>query len=178
LRRGDKEKDQKQEEKRTDTGRTVYGGGGIAPDVTVKIPATEIELQRIWTEPVFQFTRNLVSGQVPGLAEFRIDRAADHGHHLASTEYQVNDKVLAAFKAYVRDHKDIKVEEAQFEKDAEWLKRQIRFEVVTAAYGQEVARGALAAGDMQLQRAIQELPTAKSLVEDIRRIRASSSRRN
>ncbi|HYV06122.1 MAG TPA: S41 family peptidase, partial [Blastocatellia bacterium] len=84
LRRGDKETEQQKEEKRTDTGRTVYGGGGIAPDVAVKIPATELELQRTWTEPIFQFTRNLVSGQIPGLSEFRVDHAAEHGHRLTS----------------------------------------------------------------------------------------------
>lgn len=174
LRRGDKGTEQKQEEKRTDTGRTVYGGGGIAPDVAVKIPATELELQRIWTEPIFQFTRSLVGGAISGLPEFRIDHAAEHGHRLTSSEYQVNDKVLAAFKNYIRDHKDLKADETRLEKDADWLKRQIRFEVVTAAYGQEVARGALSGGDVQLQRAIQELPTAKSLVDDIRKMRASS----
>src|SRR6185503_1624630 len=38
LKRGDKEAVQRTEEKRTDSGRTVYGGGGIDPDVAVKIP--------------------------------------------------------------------------------------------------------------------------------------------
>ncbi|MEK6303128.1 MAG: S41 family peptidase [Acidobacteriota bacterium] len=174
LRRGDKETERPQEEKRTDTGRAVYGGGGIAPDVAVKFPATELELQRTWGDLTFQFVRSLVSGQISGLPEFRIDRAAEHGHRLTSSEYQINDKVLAAFKNYLRDNKDVKADETRLEKDADWLKRQIRFEVVTAAYGQEVARGALAAGDVQLQRAIQELPSAKALVEDIRRMRASS----
>ena len=174
LRRGDKGSGQQQEEKRTDTGRTVYGGGGIAPDVAVKIPATELELQRAWTEPIFQFVRTLVSGQITGLTEFKIDHPAEHGHRLTPSEYQINDKVITAFKSYVRDHKDLKADETRVEKDSEWLKRQIRFEVVSAAYGQEVARGALASGDVQLQKAIAELPTAKALVDDIRRMRASS----
>ncbi|MFY9570351.1 MAG: S41 family peptidase, partial [Blastocatellia bacterium] len=65
LKRGDKDAVQRTEEKRTDTGRTVYGGGGIQPDVLVKFPAREAELQRVWFEPVFQFTRSLVAGQIP-----------------------------------------------------------------------------------------------------------------
>ncbi|HWO00737.1 MAG TPA: S41 family peptidase [Blastocatellia bacterium] len=174
LRRGDKGGDQHTEEKRTDTGRTVYGGGGIAPDVALKIPAAEFELQRVWTEAIFQFVRTLVAGQVSGLSEFRIDHAAQHGHRLSASEYQINDKAIAAFKTYLRDHKELKADEARVDKDAEWLKRQIRFEVVTAAYGQEVARGALAPGDVQLQRAIAEIPNAKALVDDIRKMRASS----
>lgn len=174
LRRGDRTSEQPVEERRTDTGRTVYGGGGIEPDVAVKVPATELALQRTWTEPIFQFVRTLVAGQVAGLPEFRIDRAAVHGHRLTANEYPITDKVVAAFKAFLRERKDLKADESQVDKDAEWLKRQIRFEVVTAAYGQEVARGALAAGDVQLQRAIGEVPSAKALVEDIRRMRAAN----
>ncbi|HSO76504.1 MAG TPA: S41 family peptidase [Blastocatellia bacterium] len=174
LRRGDRSSEQPVEEKRTDTGRTVYGGGGIEPDVAVKVPATELALQRAWTEPIFQFVRSLVAGQVPGQPEFRIDRAAVHGHRLTSGEYVITDKVVSSFKAFLRERKDLKADETQVDKDAEWLKRQIRFEVVTAAYGQEVARGALAAGDVQLQRAIGEVPSAKALVEDIRRMRAAN----
>ena len=52
LKRGDKDAVQRTEEKRTDTGRTVYGGGGIQPDVLVKFPPQEIELQRTWIESV------------------------------------------------------------------------------------------------------------------------------
>ncbi|MFY9608052.1 MAG: S41 family peptidase [Blastocatellia bacterium] len=174
LRRGDKTSEQPVEEKRTDTGRTVYGGGGIEPDVAVKLPANELALQRVWTEAIFQFVRSLVAGQVQGLSEFRIDHPAEHGHRLTAGEYQIGDKVLSAFKAFLRERKDLKADEAQVDKDADWLKRQIRFEVVTAAYGQEVARGALAAGDVQLQRAIEEIPSARALVEDIRRMRAST----
>jgi len=44
LKRGDKDALQRTEEKRTDAGRTVYGGGGIQPDVAVKFPAHEAEL--------------------------------------------------------------------------------------------------------------------------------------
>ncbi|MFY9611176.1 MAG: S41 family peptidase [Blastocatellia bacterium] len=173
LRRGDKNSEQAVEEKRTDTGRTVYGGGGIEPDVAVKAPS-ELALQRVWTEAIFQFVRSLVAGQVPGLPEFRIDRAAEHGHRLSPDEYQITDKVLAAFKSYLRERKDLKADETQVDKDADWLKRQIRFEVATAAYGQEVARRVLAAGDVQLQRAVGEVPSARALVEDIRRMRAST----
>ena len=99
LKRGDKEAVVTREEKRTDSGRTVYGGGGIDPDVAVKIPAHENELVRVWIEPVFQFARQLAGGQVAGLSEFKIDRQNDHRHRLAANEYQVSDKVIAAFKS-------------------------------------------------------------------------------
>jgi len=173
LKRGDKDAVQQTEQKRTDTGRTVYGGGGIQPDVLVKFPTHEVELQRVWVEPVFQFTRTLVAGQIPGLAEFKVDRPCDHRHRLARTDYPVGDKVLAAFKNFLREHKQLKADDARVDKDADWVKRRIRYEVATAAYGEENARAALADGDVQLQRAITEMPRAKALADDIRKMHAS-----
>jgi carboxyl-terminal processing protease len=181
LRRGDKEAVQRPEERRTDSGRSVYGGGGIEPDVTVKIPGTEFELQRTWIEAVFAFTRPLAAGQIPGFPEFRVDRPASHNHRLTASEYAVSDKLIAAFKTFIREHKELKVDESRVDKDAAWLKRQIRFEVTTAAFGQEVARGALNEGDAQIQRALAEMPKAKVLVEDFVKVRASrigEARRN
>jgi len=174
LKRGDKDALQRNEQKRTDTGRTVYGGGGIQPDVIVKFPANEIELQRTWVEPVFHFARALVAGKVAGQTEFKIDRACDHKHRLARDEYPVGDKVIAAFKSFLREHSELKADQARVEKDAEWLKRRIRYEVATAAFGEDNARAALVDGDVQLQRAIAELPKAKALAEDIRRMRAAN----
>lgn len=179
LKRGDKETVQNGDQKRTDTGRTVFGGGGIQPDVLVKFPTHEIELQRAWVEPVFQFTRTLVAGQVPALAEFKIDRVCDHKHRLAATDYPVGDKVLAAFKTYLREHKELKADDTRVDKDADWLKRRIRYEVAIAAFGEENARAALQEGDVQLTKAIGEIPKAKTLAEDIRRMHASGgTRRN
>ncbi len=174
LQRGDKEAVHKTEEKTTDSGRKVYGGGGIDPDVEVKYPARDIEVTRTWLEPTFQFARALVAGQVPGLSEYKIDRAADHSHVLKPEEYVISDKALAAFKNFLRERKDLRVDPARVDKDAAYLKRQLRYEVVTAAYGQEVAYQVQLEGDLQMQRAIQEVPKAKVMADDIRRIRASA----
>jgi carboxyl-terminal processing protease len=174
LKRGDKDAVQRTEEKRTDTGRTVYGGGGIQPDVLVKFPPQEIELQRVWVESVFQFSRVLIAGRIPGHSEFKVEGPCDHKHRLTAKDYPVSDKVLAAFKAYLREHKEFKADEARVDKDGEWLKRRIRYEVTTAAFGEENARAALAEGDTQLQRAVAELPKAKALADDIRRMRAAA----
>lgn len=179
LKRGDKDAVQTSDEKRTDTGRTVYGGGGIQPDTLVKFPGHEIELQRVWIDPLFQFTRTLVAGQIPGFVEFKIDKVCDHKHRLAASDYPISDKVLVAFKTFLRAHKELKADETRVDKDADWLKRRIRYDVAIAAFGEENARAALSDGDVQLQRAIAEVPKAKNLAEDIRRMHASGgTRRN
>jgi carboxyl-terminal processing protease len=166
------------DEKRTDAGRPVFGGNGIDPDVVVKPSPKEIEFRRVWWEPTFQFARQLVAGQIAGLPEFKIDRGPDHAHRLAANEYVLTDKVVAAFKKYLVDYKkeytDSKADEARLQKDLDWVKRQIRYEIVTAAYGQEVASQVLLEGDVQVQRAISEIPNAKTMAEEIRKERAAA----
>jgi carboxyl-terminal processing protease len=176
LKRGDKEAVQRTQEKRTDSGRTVYGGGGIDPDVEVKVrvPQKELDLQRVWFEPVFEFVHQLTAGQIAGFPDYKIDRPADHQHLLAANEYQVNDKILAAFKTYLRDHKELKASESNVDKEADSIKRQIRYELITAAYGLETAYQVLLETDTQLQRGIAEIPKARIMAEDIRRLRAAS----
>jgi carboxyl-terminal processing protease len=176
LKRGDKEAVQKSEEKTTDSGRKVYGGGGIDPDITVKqrLNPREIELSRVWFDPAFGFARALVAGQVPGFSEFKISQVADHSHRLAANEFVITDKVMAAFKNYLREHKELKVDESRVDKDADYVRRQIRYEVVTAAYGIETAYQVLLDTDAQVQAAIAEIPKAKDMAAAIVKLRASS----
>jgi carboxyl-terminal processing protease len=174
LKRGDKEAVQHTEEKKTDTGRTVYGGGGIDPDVVEKVRLTpkELEMQRTWFEPVFEFARVLVAGQVPGFQDYKIDRPADHHHRLQASEYQVSDKLLAAFKTFMTERKDLKADLARIDRDSDFLKRWIRYELVTAAYGTETAYQVLLETDNQVQRAVAEIPKARMMAEDARRSHA------
>jgi carboxyl-terminal processing protease len=172
LQRGDKQflENQPREQKHTDSGRVVYGGDGISPDVEVKVPPHYIELLGTWIDPVFAFTRDLTEGQIQGLPEFKIDHQAEHRHHLKDSDYPVTDKVLSAFKEYLGQHKELKgPDPSRVDKDAEFLKLRIRYEVTTAAYGQEVAYEVLLKGDAQMQTALADLPKAKTMADDIRR---------
>lgn len=175
LKRGDKEAAPKADEKRTDSGRTVYGGGGIEPDVLAKVRFTprEVELQNFWRDPVFAFVQLLVAGQVPNLGDFKIDHAPDHHHRLGVNEYVIDEKMLGAFKTFLKEHGELKVDPTRVDKEAEFVKRGIRYEIVTAAFGIETAYQILLQGDEQMKRAIAEIPTAKIMAEDIRRLRAS-----
>lgn len=174
LARGDREAVRRSEEKHTDSGRAVYGGGGIEPDVEVKFPVREVELQRLWLEVAFQFSRSLAAGQIPGFGDFKIDSSADHKHRLSPDDYVISDKVIKAFKAFVRDHKEFNVDEARIDKDVDWIRRQIRYELATAAFGQEVASQVLLQGDVQMSRATAEMPGAKAMADEIRRVRAAT----
>src|SRR6184192_3859880 len=57
----------------TDTGRTVYGGGGITPDEMIKpdtLTASQVRLR----QPLFFFSRELATGRIPGFDKYKVDR--------------------------------------------------------------------------------------------------------
>jgi carboxyl-terminal processing protease len=175
LKRGDKDAVQRTEEKKTDTGRTVYGGGGIDPDVVEKVRITpkELEMQRAWFEPVFEFARQLAAGQVAGFPEYKVEKPADHHHRLQAGEYQVSDKLMATFKTFMTERKDLKADLPRIDREADFLRRWIRYELVTAAYGTETAFQVLLETDNQVQKAVAEIPKARMMAEDARRTRAA-----
>jgi carboxyl-terminal processing protease len=175
LQRGNKEAVQQGEEKRTDSGRAVYSGGGIQPDVESKVRYTpqELKLQRDWYDAVFEFVRPLVAGQIAGLTEFKLNGPADHSHNLAPDELVVTDKVIDAFRKFLKGNKDFSAMEARISKDVDFLKRQIRYELVTAAYGADNAYQILLEADNQILAAIAEVPKAKVMAEDAARARSA-----
>jgi carboxyl-terminal processing protease len=156
------------EEWQTDSGRPVYSGGGIAPDIEVAPAPRALGLERVWLEPVFEFVRQAVAGKIVELAQLQIDHSADHAHRLTADEYVVNNDVLEAFKKFIKQHKELKADWTRVGLDSEFIKRQIRFELVTAAYGQDTASQVLIDGDEQVQRAIKEFPRAQAMAEAFR----------
>ena len=78
-----------------------------------------------------------------------------------------------AVRFFLRDHKEFKLEETRADKEGDFIKRQIRYEMVTAAYGVETAYQVLLETDLQMQRAVAEIPKARIMAEDMRRLRSS-----
>src|SRR5581483_5160124 len=98
----------------TDSGRTVYGGGGITPDVEVKSPEFDDLRARIFGA-TFEFGRQLSGGQVKGLESYKVGRTK-YNYTLRGDEYPVTDKVIEAFREFAekdpRFHLDAKVIDA------------------------------------------------------------------
>ncbi|MBI4853665.1 MAG: S41 family peptidase [Acidobacteria bacterium] len=151
------------EKHRTDSGRDVYSGGGIKPDVEVKLSEFTTIKAKLFNA-TFAFARELTTGLVPGQSQFKINRTT-FNHKLTEDEYVINDKVVAAFQTFIANKPDFKVTDAQLNENLDYVKRRIREEVVTAAYGTEVGTQVLLEGDEQTLRAINELPNAKQLAE-------------
>ncbi|MBV8855414.1 MAG: S41 family peptidase [Acidobacteria bacterium] len=144
---------------RTDSGRAVYGGGGIRPDVAVAPRLVTPEQQRLM-DSIFLFTRELVNGRVEGLGAYKIQRPIDYGHLLQPTDFPVGEEVYQSYKRYVTTQAALGVGAARLDEERDFILRRLRYEIVTASYGTVTAMQALESDDPQLKRAIEEIPRA------------------
>jgi carboxyl-terminal processing protease len=151
---------------RTAAGRVFYGGGGITPDIEARaLTATPVRGRII--EAAFYFTRQLVAGQVSGLESYRVDKV-DYAHSPKATDYAISDRVLDAFRAYVRKEQSQRLQPAQIDADPDFVKLRLRQEMITAAFGADAGQRILLESDPQALRAVGVLPDAKRLAESVR----------
>jgi carboxyl-terminal processing protease len=144
--------------------------GGIMPDVTVKIPDSNIRLR----DACFEFARLLVAGKVAGLDEYTVKRT-EYGYQLRGNEYHLTDQVIAAFRAFIRERHELHVSEDQLNRNIEYARLRIRAEVITAAYGVEVGERFLIESDDQALRAVEEIPKAQRITDQARLFSPSPS---
>src|ERR1041384_6867836 len=150
----------------TAIGRVFYGGGGITPDIEVKDPALTPVRLRI-AEAAFQFTRLLASGVVPGLESYKVDKV-QYGKAAKSSDFPISDRVLDAFRNYVRTEPANQLQPAQIDDELEFTKLRLRQEMITAAYSNDAGARVLLDSDVQVLRALEALPDAKRLADNAR----------
>jgi carboxyl-terminal processing protease len=151
---------------RTAAGRVFYGGGGITPDIEAR-PLTATPVRARIIEAAFYFTRELAAGLVPGAESYRVDKVAyDRSPKL--TDFPITDRIIEAFKNFVRKNPARRLSEAQIDNDVDFVKLRLRDEIITAAFGADEGQRVLLESDPQALRAISVLPEAKRLAESVR----------
>lgn len=150
----------------TAVGRVFYGGGGITPDIEVKEPANTPARLRI-AEAAFHFTRQLASGVLPGLESYKVDKV-QYGKNAKPTDYPITDRVLEAFRNFVRTQPDFHVLPAQIDEELDFTKLRLRQEMITAAFSNDAGARILLDSDVQVIRALEALPDAKRLADNAR----------
>ncbi len=151
-------------ESKTDTGRSVFSGGGINPDVPLKPQTITNERARTQAKiavPIFGFSLELISGKVKGLEAYKIDKPILFDYDIKASDYPVNDAVYAAFKHFAVDK--YKMTAAQLDREREFIERMLRTELITAAFGTQTSSQVFNNYDTQLLQAIDLLPQAKQL---------------
>jgi carboxyl-terminal processing protease len=140
------------EVKLTDSGRTVYGGGGITPDVRI--------------DPVK--SNHFQDSLLQHYAFFNFAKHYSLTHH-ASKSFEVDDVVLQDFRKFLDSEKVPYTEAELLENDA-WVRSNIKSEIFVDTFGQEEGLKVRAETDPQVSRALELLPQAKQLAENARKI--------
>lgn len=151
---------------KTAAGRVFYGGGGITPDIESKLPAGSIVRNKI-AEEAFFFTRQLAAGTMPGLESYRVEKV-QFDRSPKATDFPITDRVLEAFRAFVKSDASAGLSLAQIEEELDFVKLRLREQIVTAAYNADDGARVLLDNDPQVQTAIEALPKAKNLAETVR----------
>lgn len=149
-------------ESHTDLGRPVYGSAGIAPDETVKPRSIRASDARL-LNPAFAFSRDLVNGRITGFEAYKVQRAIDFNHKLETTDFPMTDALYQAFKSFVLKDPSWNATTAQLDSSRAFVELQIRYNLVTAAYGRITAEQVLVQDDPQVAKALEALPRARQL---------------
>ncbi len=149
---------------KTDSGRTVYSGGGINPDVVIKpktITSDKARQQIKLNDPIFAFVLDLSFGKIAGFDTYAANHPIKFEYDLKTADYPITENLYQAFKKFAIDK--YKVSAAQIDREREFIERTLRAELVTASYGTTTSYQVYNEYDNQLLRAIELLPQAKQL---------------
>lgn len=147
----------------TDTGRKVYGGGGINPDVEVKPRELPHVIQ------LLQVRSAIFNYAVRYVAEH-----PDITMDLAITDEIVNDFVRDAASNEIATQEEIEGAFEQDPKNREFIERALKTEIVAAKFGYDASYPYRLMGDEQVEKALELFPQAEELAS--RADRANESR--
>jgi carboxyl-terminal processing protease len=164
-------------ESKTDSGRPVYSGGGINPDVVVKPDTISNERFRTQTKlvsPIFAFALDLAYGRVKTFETYKVDKPISFEYDIKAKDFAVTDSLYENFKRYAAEK--YKYNPTIIDKEREFVERTLRTELVTAAYGTQTSFQVSNEYDSQLQKAIELLPQAKQLALEGAKANATAAR--
>jgi carboxyl-terminal processing protease len=145
--------------KSTDSGRKVYGGGGISPDEKYESPrANPFQRKLMAPGAFFHFGSRYFGAARPHLAE----------------DWVPDEETFGRFAEYLRSQQ-IAFTEAEFAANREWMRDQIRYELYFRAFDKKTADRAAYHADPEVQRAVESLPKAQALLQQAERAMARRS---
>lgn len=145
------------EVKLTDSGRTVYGGGGITPDERIQTPtSSSFQDELLYKDVFFHFAPLYVSD------------------HTVDKNFQVDDAVMKDFEKYLTDQ-SIEWTPAEMTADSDWVKARIKQEVVTIQFGQLQGLRVIADWDPEIAKALGYMPEAQALENTAQKVMAEKA---
>jgi carboxyl-terminal processing protease len=148
------------EVKLTDSGRQVFGQGGITPDDTIAAPKLNEFDQTLLRRGVFYpFPQG-----VGDFVRFYLGEKPE-----VTKDFVADDAVLTQFRKYL-DQQHIKFTEPDIQDNLAWIKWKIKREVFTTVFGLNEGYKVELQEDPQLQKAEELIPQAKALYGNARKI--------
>jgi carboxyl-terminal processing protease len=144
--------------KKTDSGRTVYGGGGITPDEKYETPKLDRLESALYVNGLFDFTRSYF---------------ATHNAALPKG-WMPDEDVVEDLHDYLLK-RGTKFSEAEFTMDHDWIRRNLAKEMYTSAFDLDAASQLSAQTDPEVRRAVEAMPRAAALLESARKVVAEGA---
>jgi carboxyl-terminal processing protease len=142
--------------KSTDSGRKVYGGGGISPDEKYESQRANLFQRRLMAPATFfHFGSRYFGVPRPHLAEGWVP----------------DDETMGRFADYLRSQQ-IAFTDAEFAANRDWMRDQIRYELYFRAFDRKTADRAAFHTDPEVQRAVESMPKAQALLQQAERVLA------
>ncbi|MGC1783855.1 MAG: S41 family peptidase [Acidobacteriaceae bacterium] len=137
--------DANREVKLTDSGRPVYGGGGITPDVKIDTPKSN-HFQDVLLE------------------QFAFFNFANHYlvNHKVTKDFKVDDSVINNFETFLTS-KQIPWTAQDINAVRDWIDMSIKSELFTSVFGQQEGLKVRAAWDPMISKAVALIPQAEAL---------------
>jgi len=133
------------EVKLTDSGRTVYGGGGITPDEKIaNLQSNHFQDNLVQHYAFFDFSKHYLAT------------------HTVAKDFVVDDAVMQQFKDFLKS-RQIDYTDADIAGVSDWIKTSIRSELFTSQFGQLEGLKVRAEWDPQIAKALTFLPEAQAL---------------
>jgi carboxyl-terminal processing protease len=131
----------------TDSGRVVYGGGGITPDEKIaELKSDHFQDITLQHYAFFNFSKRYLST------------------HTVTKEMVVDDAMLQEFKSFLKSP-DVKVDysDKDFADNIDWTKAMLKKEMITSQFGQTLGNQVITEWDPQVQKALTFMPEAQAL---------------
>jgi len=148
--------------KLTDGGRQVTGGGGITPDVVVAEP-------KFNAFQLLLFRHRVLFSYEIGVGDFATYYLAQNP--TVTKDFTVDDGVMNEFRRFL-DKQKVTYTEAELAENMDWVRRRIKREIFLSVFGQAESYKLDMENDIQVQRAIDELPQARALYDNARKLLA------
>ena len=143
------------EVKMTDSGRTVYGGGGINPDINIPpIKTNPFQDQLLQKYAFFNFAKHYVI------------------NHKVTKQFEVDDQVMQEFRKFL-DEQKIPFTEAELLQNNDWLRSSIKTELFINEFGQQEGMKVHTENDPAVKEALDLLPKAKELADNAKKVIAA-----